>query len=118
MYTNKVIFQLPDLVEQNAKLVGDIGDVVVAFFSPDGKLFCDFLSLPTDLIAQPLKSRKGGVTCSTLLIRLFSILISWLKRFASSGAKAPAAPLRKLSPREGAPNKRLVLVDEGGGGGV
>lgn len=53
-----------------------------------------------------------------LLIRLFSILISWLNRFASSGANAPAAPLRKLSPKDELPNNLPLLVDDGGGGGV
>ena len=53
-----------------------------------------------------------------LRIRLFSILISWLNFFANSGAKAPAVPLRKLSPREEPPKIREPLVDDCGGGGV
>jgi hypothetical protein len=64
-------------------------------------------------------ARRGRRTTSTSLMRLFSILMSWLNRFAKSGAKAPAAFLRKVKPREVLP-KNLVpaFVDEVGGGGV
>ena len=54
-----------------------------------------------------------------LLMRLFSILMSWLKRFASSGANAPAVLLRKVRAREEPPlKKRWLLVEDMGGGGV
>jgi len=51
-------------------------------------------------------------------MRDFSILMSWVNRFANSGANAPAAPLRKLSPRDPPPKNRPLLVDDWGGGGV
>src|SRR5271155_2737843 len=51
-------------------------------------------------------------TNSMLLMRDFSILISWVNRFANSGANAPAAPLRKLSPRDPPPKNRWLLVDD------
>ena len=52
-----------------------------------------------------------------LLMRLFSILMSWVKRFANSGAKAPAVFLRKLRPMLLAKNLE-PFVEDGGGAGI
>lgn len=38
---DELIFELADLVDQDAELVGDVGDVVVAGFAPEGQLLLD-----------------------------------------------------------------------------
>lgn len=35
---DELVFQLTDLVDEHAELVGDIGDVIVASLAPDGEL--------------------------------------------------------------------------------
>jgi hypothetical protein len=50
MHTNKVIFQLSDLKNQYTEFIGDIGDVVIALFAPDGELLGYFFPLTPDLV--------------------------------------------------------------------
>ena len=76
-----------------------------------------FLSRATYDPSQ-LRSYGTIITLSILRIRPFSILISWVNRFANSGANALAAPLRKLSPIDECPKSLPLLVDDWGGGGV
>ena len=59
---------------------------------------------------QPKDRSKS--TSSMLLMRDFSILMSWVNRFANSGANAPAVPLRKVNPRDPPPKNRPLLVDD------
>jgi len=47
--TDEVIFQFADFEDEDAEFVGDVGNVIVTFFAPNGKLFRDFLSLTADL---------------------------------------------------------------------
>ena len=50
--TNEVIFQFSDFEDEDAEFVGDIGDIIIAFFTPYGELFSDFLPLTRHLPYQ------------------------------------------------------------------
>jgi hypothetical protein len=115
--TNVIVFEFADFEEEDAEFVGDVGDVVIALLTPNGELLGNFLSLTRNLNRESTQNRIGHHTSSMLLMRLFSILTSWVKRFASSGANAPAAFLRKLRPRLLAKNL-WPFVEEGGGAGI
>lgn len=41
---DKLVFKLTDFIDQNAKFVGDIGDVVIACLAPDGQLLLQTVS--------------------------------------------------------------------------
>ena len=98
--TDKAIFEFAHFEEEDAKFIGDVRDIVIAFFAPNGELLRDFLSLTGDLESTSIvNKKKDWATSSMLLMRLFSILMSWVSRFANSGAKAPAVFLRKVMPR-------------------
>jgi hypothetical protein len=116
--TDEIVFQLSNFKNEDSEFVSDIRNIVITFFAPYRKLFSNFLSLTTDLPRISLfQNNYVIVTNSILLMRLFSILMSWLSFFANSGAKAPAAPLRKLRLRDEL-NSLFPFVDDWGGGGV
>ena len=56
--TNEVIFQFSDFVDEDAEFVGDIRDVIIAFFTPYRELFSDFLPLTRNLSCQPMSHAK------------------------------------------------------------
>lgn len=98
--TDKVIFELAHFEKEDAEFIGDVGDIVIALFTPNRELLGDLLSLTGDLKTSSQQwMTKRLDTSSMLLMRLFSILTSWVNRFANSGANAPAVFLRKLRPR-------------------
>jgi len=47
--TNEIIFQFADFKDENAKLISNIGNIIIAFLAPNRKLFRNLLSLSTDL---------------------------------------------------------------------
>jgi hypothetical protein len=115
--TNVVVFEFADFEEEDAEFVGNVGDVVIALFAPNRELLGNLLSLTGDLKRVNTKYNQWGSTSSMLLMSPFSILTSWVNRFASSGANAPAVLLRKLKPMLLEKN-RWPFVDEGGGAGI
>jgi len=55
----KAIFKLADFEEKDAEFIGDVGDIVIAFFAPDGELLGDFLSLTRDLESTSAMNEKS-----------------------------------------------------------
>jgi hypothetical protein len=90
--TNVIIFEFAEFEEEDAEFV------VIALFTPNRELLGNFLSFTRNLNRASAQDRIGQHTSSMLPMRLFSILMSWVKRFASSGANVPAVFLRKLRP--------------------
>jgi len=54
----KAIFKFADFEEEDAEFIGDVRDIVIAFFTPDGKLLGDFLSLMRDLESTSAVNEK------------------------------------------------------------
>jgi hypothetical protein len=50
--TNEIILQFADFKDEDTQFVGDIGDIIIAFFTPDRELLSNFLALPGDLWHQ------------------------------------------------------------------
>lgn len=48
-FTDEIVLQFSDFKDKNAEFVSDIRDIIVAFFSPYRKLFCNFFPLTRNL---------------------------------------------------------------------
>lgn len=102
---DELVFQFANLVDQDPELVGDITDIFVGTFTPDGELLLGARLVARDetiqrvvLTATSILSRP---TSSMLRMTFFSILTSWESFLARSGPKAPAVPFRQAWPKKG-----------------
>jgi hypothetical protein len=91
-----LVLQLANFIQENAELVCHIRDILVARFTPDGKLLLfkrlvddnDWISDEREHTATSMRSLA---TVSKLRMTFFSILTSCESFLARSGPNAPAA---------------------------
>ena len=132
------VLQLAHLVKKDAQLVCNIGNIIVASLTPNGKLLLESyqysFGCKCDALMLTATSMRSLPTSSMLLITFFSIFTSCasfllssvlpkpalypcqLHPYSVTGMKTYACFLRPW-PNPPLPKRRPDLVEDGGGGG-